>query len=265
MITLLSSSSFEFPDASHSPLPPEKQVVAFRSTRPSARLLPVLASLEHASYFTYSVPGLFPDHSQKSVNAGAMTVKNTESSWIWKNREQVTTTFHQFDLCSFNALDFLQVSAFLLRTLVPGPLAHPSWDVAARAQGQLRDSCGWPHPCWRWAEAPGQHPDSCLGNNPKQLQWVPVWWGSYLLNKKKRQLLKSWIVSRNSEMCLTPERKCTFLVIRNNGEWVKPQLIHYQDDFTVEVSLNKYLPAVLFFPLKGCISMETMKPGSPVL
>lgn len=66
-------------------------------------------------------------------------------------------------------------------------------------------------------------------------------------------------------MCLTPGRKGTFLVIRNNGERVKPQLIHYQDDFMVEVSLNKYLPAVLFFPLKGCISMETMKPDSPVL
>lgn len=141
VITVLSLSFFKFPDASHFPLPLEKQAVDFMGwlteTWPSAMLLPMLAPLEHASYFTYSVPGLFPNHSQKSVNSGVMTVKKTEPSWIWKSREQVTTTFHQFDLCSFNALHFLQVTAFLLRTLMPGPSAHPSWDLAAGAQGQL--------------------------------------------------------------------------------------------------------------------------------
>lgn len=106
-------------------------------TGPSVVMLPMSTSLDHASYFSYAVQGRFPNHSQKSTNSGVLTVKNTEPSWIWKSREQATTTFHQFDLCSFKVLHFLQVSTFLLRTLLPGPLAHPSQDLAARDQGKL--------------------------------------------------------------------------------------------------------------------------------
>lgn len=118
------SSSFKFTDASPSPLVLEKEVVAFMIclTWPNTMLLPMLALLEYASYFTYSVPGLFPNHSKNSVNSSVMTIKNTEPSWIWKSGK-VATTFQQFVLCYFNILHFLQVSAFLFRTLIPEPLA----------------------------------------------------------------------------------------------------------------------------------------------
>lgn len=66
-------------------------------------------------------------------------------------------------------------------------------------------------------------------------------------------------------MRLAPGGEGTCLLNRSNGERVKLQLLRYQDDFMVEISVNKYLPAVLLFPLKGCISMETMKPGSPIV
>lgn len=77
---------------------------------------------------------------KKSINSDVMTAKHTEPPWIWKSREQVTTTFHQFSLSSFNTLHFLQVGAFLLRTLVPGPLVHHSQDLAAGTQGHLSPS-----------------------------------------------------------------------------------------------------------------------------
>lgn len=75
------SFSFKSPDEPHCPLPLEKQVVTFRrcltETCCISMLLPMPASLERD---TYSVLGLLPNHSQKSVNSGIVAIKNREPS-----------------------------------------------------------------------------------------------------------------------------------------------------------------------------------------
>lgn len=80
--------------------------------------------------------GLPKSLRKKSINSDVITAKHTEP----ESREQVTTTFHQFSLSSFNTLHFLQVGAFLLRTSVPGPLVQHSQDLAAGTQGHLSPS-----------------------------------------------------------------------------------------------------------------------------
>lgn len=55
---------------------------------------------------------------------------------------------------------FSRLVHFFLRTWVPGPLAHPSWDVAARAQGQLSPSAAVGGPVL--ADDEQRHPDSTL-------------------------------------------------------------------------------------------------------
>lgn len=156
-----------------------------------------------------------------------MAIKNREPSRLWKSRDQVTTTFHQFNLCSLNTLHFLQVSAFLLRV------------VRTRGTPQSLHRSGH-HPSWWWVEAGRQHPHIYSGNNPKQIPWVSVWWLYFYGNYEARHFLNVYVNIRGKNKTAN-SGKTSILQIQYEVYW--NTLTYSSENYILGWSNYELIPA----------------------